>query len=296
MEHTQVATNGVELHVVEEGTGPLVVLLHGFPELWWSWRHQIPALAGAGYRVLAPDLRGYGRSSAPEDPGAYDLLTTAGDVTGLIDAYGADEAVVIGHDWGATLAWGVALAHPERVRAVAGLSVPALPRGPEPPIGLMRRFLGEDFYVVWFQEPGVADAALARDVRRTLTARATWDAAWAAADEEALPPHRWMTEDELQVYVDEYERTGFTGGLNWYRAMDRSWEMTAPYAGRTIDRPALFLTGSRDPVRTFAPAAVMDGYVTDLRATVEVEGAGHWVNQERPDEVNAALLDFLHSI
>ena len=178
----QVATNGIELRVTEEGEGPLLVLCHGFPELAFSWRHQIGALTSAGFRVLAPDLRGFGGSSAPLEVEAYDVLSLAGDLCGLLDAYGEESAVFIGHDWGASLVWDLAVLHPQRVRAVAGLSVPFVPRAPAAPLPIMRRHLGEDFYIVWFQEPGVADAALARDVRRTLTTSRQWTARWAEED------------------------------------------------------------------------------------------------------------------
>ena len=291
MREQTVAANGIEIFVRDAGEGRPVVLLHGFPELGWSWRHQVGPLADAGHHVVVPDLRGYGGTSAPPEPDAYDHLTLARDVLGLMEAFGHERFTVVGHDWGAALAWTLALVHPERIDAVAGLSVPALPRTPAPPIESLRRFGGEDFYMVWFQEPGVADAALARDVRRTLFAKEIWGPAWAQRDDRPPRPRFWTDEDE-RVYVETFERTGFTGGLNWYRAYDRTWEKLEPYAGRTIDQPALFLTGSRDPVRRFAPASAMDGYVTDLE-TVVVEGAGHWVQQERPDEVNAALLGFL---
>ena len=284
----RVATNGIELEVVDEGEGPPVVLLHGFPELAYSWRHQIPALVDAGYRAIAPNQRGYAGSSAPEDPMEYDQLTLARDVTGLLDALGLETAVVVGHDWGATLAWNTALAHPDRVSAVAGLSVPFVPRFDVPPTEMFPA----DSYLIWFQEPGEADAALAEDVRRTFASTAPFSREWTQRETPTEPP-RFMTEEELAVYIDTFERTGFTGGLNWYRAMDRSWELAEPLAGRKVEQPALFLTGSRDPVRSFAPAELMDGWVTDLRASVVVAGAGHWVNQERPDEVNRALLDFL---
>lgn len=282
------ATNGIELELVREGAGPPVVLLHGFPELWFSWRHQIPALVGAGYTAIAPNLRGYGQSSAPQDPAQYDQITLAGDVAGLLDALGYEHAVVIGHDWGSTLAWSTAVAHPDRVRAVAGLSVPFIPRPPVP----LTQLLPEDSYLKWFQEPGAADAALAQSVRRTFVSTAPFSREWTSRPVPSEPPP-FLSEDELSVYVETFERTGFTGGLNWYRAMDRTWEVTEPFGDRRIEQPALFLTGSRDPVRQFAPAEAMDGWVTDLRASVVVVGAGHWVNQERPDEVNAALLDFL---
>lgn len=292
-----IETNGVTLRVYEDGprdsTKPLVVLCHGFPELAFSWRHQIRALADEGYRVLAPDLRGFGDSSRPADAGAYDALTVCADLAGLLDAVGAEDAVFVGHDWGASVVWHMAWARPERVRAVVGMSVPMTPRSPVAPLPVLRRRLGDAFYMVWFQEPGVADRALARDVRRTLTAREVWTAAWAERDEPAAPRPDWLTEDELAHYVATFERTGFTGGLNYYRNLDRTWERTAPLEGRTIDMPSLFVTGSKDPVARFMPADRLDDVLTDLRGRIVLDGAGHWIQQERPAEVSAALVDFL---
>jgi epoxide hydrolase A/B len=286
--------NGLRMRVAELGASdaPPVVLLHGFPELWYSWRHQLPVLAEAGYRAIAPDLRGFGGTTAPPEIEAYDAVHLTGDVTGLLDALGLDRAVVVGHDWGSDLAWKVALMHPERVSAVAGLSVPFAPRAPGPPLEIMRRRAGDEFYIVWFQQPGVADEALARDVRRTLSTPEVWTADWAArSDEPRRPP--FLSEEDLDYYAAEFERTGFTGGLNWYRNIDRNWHLLEPYAERRIEQPAMFLTGSRDPVRLFMRDSAMDGWVTDLRERVVVEGAGHWVQQQCPDEVNAALLRFL---
>jgi pimeloyl-ACP methyl ester carboxylesterase len=289
----RVAANGVELSVLDEGEGPLVVLCHGFPELAFSWRHQIPVLRDAGFRVLAPDMRGFGESSAPAEIEGYDVVSLCGDMCALLDDVGARDALFVGHDWGANVVWQMAVRHPDRVRAVAGLSVPFVPRSPAAPIPIMRRHLGEDFYMVWFQQPGVADEALARDVRRTLTTKRVWTARWAEEDDAAPERASWLSEEELAVYVEEFERTGFTGGLNWYRNMDRNWELGADVADRRVEQPAMFLTGENDPVRGFMPAAAMDGWVTDLRADVLVAHAGHWVQQERPQEVNAALLDFI---
>lgn len=294
--HRQVQVGEVELHVAELGDGPPVILCHGFPELWYSWRHQLPALAAAGYRAVAPDMRGYGGSSRPEAVQAYDIVSLTSDMAGLLDDLGADRAVFAGHDWGATVAWHMALLHPDRVAGVAGLSVPLVPRAPGPPTAIMRRHLGEDFYIVWFQRPGEADAALAQDVRRTLSTTKVWTRSWAdqGDDEPRLPA--WLSEDDLGVYVEAFEQTGFTGGLNWYRNLDRNWKLTEGVKDATVDQPALFVTGSRDAVRKFMPAEAMDGLVTDLREQVVIEGAGHWVQQECADEVNAALLRFLRDI
>ena len=284
---------GIELSVVDAGEGPAVVLCHGFPELAYSWRHQVAPLVQSGRRVLVPDMRGYGESSAPERIEDYDVLALCDDMVGLLDALEIERAVFVGHDWGANVVWWLAAIHPDRVAAVAGLSVPFVPRAPAAPIPILRRHLGEDFYIVWFQQPGVADEALSRDVRRTLTTSRQWTSAW--AQEEGAEPRRpdWLSEQELQVYIDAFERTGFTGGLNWYRNIDRNWELTAPYGERRIEQPAMFLTGELDLVRGFMPAEAMDGWVTDLRRNEVVPGAGHWVQQQAPEAVNAVLLDFL---
>lgn len=295
----RVATvDGVELELAEHGPagGPVVVLLHGFPELGFSWRHQVGPLSDAGYRVLVPDLRGFGGSSAPAPGEAYAITEHARDVLALLDHAQAASGVLIGHDWGADIAWKTAWLHPERIAAVAGLSVPFGPRAPAPPLGLLREHLGPDFYMCWFQEPGVAEAALERDVRRTLATPRVWDAAWAADPDEDPPTPGFLTDEELQVYVDAFTRTGFRGGLELYRNLDRNWELTAPVDQRRITQPALFLTGERDPVRRFMPAAAMDGWVTDLRDSVVVPDAGHWLQQHAPAAVNAALLAWLADV
>jgi pimeloyl-ACP methyl ester carboxylesterase len=290
-----VPVNGIELNVAEEGDGRPVILCHGFPELGYSWRHQLPALARAGYHALAPDMRGYGATSIPPEIEAYDVLTICADLLGLLDDLGEERAVFVGHDWGAQVVWELARAHPERVAAVVGMSVPLVPRAPAPPLYLMRQGMGEDFYIVWFQRPGVADEVLARDVRRTLTTSRVWTSHW--ADEDENPPRPpWLSEHDLRVYVEAFERTGFTGGLNYYRNIDRNWQLTEPFADRRVEAPALFVTGAKDPVRGWMPEALMDGLVTDLRRTVVVEGAGHWIQQERPDVVNEALLGFLRDV
>jgi len=288
-----IQVNGIELNVLEEGSGPLIVLCHGFPELAFSWRRQIPALAAAGYRVMAPDMRGYGASSIPAEPEAYNILELCGDLRGLLDGEGEEQAIFIGHDWGAFAVWALAAYFPERVRAVAGLSVPFVPRAPAPPIPIMRAHLGEDFYMVWFQTPGLADEALSRDVRRTLTTSRQWTSEWAQEEGAELKRPEWLSEDELQVYIGAFERTGFTGGLNWYRNMDRNWELTEAFKEHRVVAPAMFLTGELDPVRNFMPAEAMNGWVTDLRRRIVIPEAGHWLQQQAPQAVNTALLEFL---
>jgi pimeloyl-ACP methyl ester carboxylesterase len=311
----QVAPRGVRLNVVDAGEGPVVVLAHGFPELSYSWRHQVPALATAGYRVLAPDQRGYGKSDRPAAVEAYDILHLTGDLLGLLDDIGAERAVFVGHDWGAMVVWQLALLAPERVAGVVGMSVPFMPRSPAPPIPVMRQlFTDTFFYILYFQEPGVADADLGRDpattMRRMLAGvrvpgDATFDPSAAMTRDdrgfverlpEALELPEWLSQAELDHYVAEFTRTGFTGGINWYRNLDRNWSLTEHLDGAKVTVPSLFVGGSADPVLMMSPPAVMDGWVTDHRGTILIEGAGHWVQQEKPDEVNTALLAFLASV
>jgi epoxide hydrolase A/B len=293
--HHQVPVNGIELHVAECGEGPLVVLCHGFPELWYSWRHQLPALAAAGYRAVAPDQRGYGRSSRPERVEDYDIAQLAGDLVGLLDALGEERAVVVGHDWGAMVTWHLAQTAPERLRGIAAMSVPLLPRPDRPPTELWKQLFGERFfYILHFQTPGVADAQLEADpgaFLRLFLRRASADVFDGTAEVPPLP--EWISEEEFAVYETEFCRTGFTGGLNWYRNLDRNWELTAESAGRTIDVPTMFLAGERDPILSFISVGPMRAQVSDLREFTLVPGAGHWIQQDRPAESNETLLRFL---
>jgi len=315
--HRNVQANGIAIHVAEAGSGPLVLLLHGFPELWYSWRHQLPALAGAGYRAVAPDMRGYGRTDRPAEIGRYTQLHAAGDVVGLLDALGAEQAVVVGHDWGAPVAWNTALVRPDRVRGVVGLSVPYAPRGPVSLLTAMRSILGDGFYMSYFQAPDVAEAELERDVTRTI--KGFLGGASGESEGEsprqlvvppgggildvlpepaALPP--WLTEADVDYYVAEFERTGFAGGLNWYRTIDLAWELTAAWQGAKVTTPALYVAGDRDLVVHFPGMQQLIGglqaFVPHLRRTLMLPGCGHWTQQERPDEVNAALLEFLRGL
>jgi pimeloyl-ACP methyl ester carboxylesterase len=313
----RVATNGIELHVVEAGPadGYPVVLCHGFPDLSYTWRHQIPVLADAGYHVLAPDQRGYGRSDRPDAIEDYDIHHLTGDLIGLLDDIGADRAVFVGHDWGSMVVGQMALLHPERMAGVVATSVPLLPRGAMPPVQMLRQIFGDSFfYILYFQEPGVADADLGADPAETMTRMLAGltvasdggvDVAGLANPDgvgfvdrlpkvEALP--RWLSQAELDHYFAEFRRTGFTGGINWYRNFDRSWETTPQLDGAHVRIPSAFITVTADPVTLMSPASVMEGHALDHRGSTFVEGAGHWVQQEAPDEVNAALLAFLGSL
>ncbi len=295
-----VDTNGVTLKVIEAGErgNPVVVLAHGFPELAYSWRHQIPVLAAAGYHVLAPDQRGYGGSSRPEDIDAYNIVELTADIAGLLDDIGAEQAVLIGHDWGSPVATNFPLFYPDRVRAVVAMSVPPVPRAPAPPTQIWRKIVGDNFfYILYFQEPGVADAALGADPRESM--RRVLSMEGFSAPPESLsgrpvpPLPDWITADEFEHYVQAYTENGFTGPLNWYRNFDRNWELTENTSAKTITVPTLFLAGTADPVLGFTPRDRVHEVVTGDYREVLLDGAGHWLQQERPDEVNAALLEFL---
>src|SRR5438105_2253593 len=317
--HLTVEANGISMHVAEQGTGPLVVLCHGFPESWYSWRHQLSALAEAGFHAVAPDMRGYGRTDRPEAIDQYTLLHLVGDMVGLLDALGARTAAIAGHDWGAPVAWHAALLRPDRFRAVIGLSVPFWPRGVVRPTTAMPQTQDAMFYQLYFQEPGIAEAEFERDPGLTLR-NLIWSACgearehprsvsqgpvgmvprhggFIARDNAPAPLPGWLGEDELAFYTAEFSRTGFRGGLNWYRNIDRNWELTAPFAGATIPVPALYVAGDRDIVVAFPGMderiARMPQRVPKLQATVMLPGCGHWTQQERPQEVNAAIIDFL---
>ena len=323
LEHRFVETNGIRMHIAEQGAGPLAILCHGFPESWYSWRHQIQALAEAGYHVVAPDMRGFGRTSCPHEIEAYTQPTLVGDMVGLLHALGDETAIIVGHDWGAPVAWNAALMRPDLFPAVIALSVPYTPRAaivvngrPMPPTEIFKAVAGENFlYLLYFQEPGKAERELEADVRRWLrgfffTASGDmppekvrfWgmprDSRFSDAFEfpEELPA--WLTEEDLDYYAGEFERSGFRGGLNWYRNFDRTWEQMAAFTNARIAVPALFIAGDRDGVITGSRAAVdaLPQTVPKLQASILLEGCGHWTQQERPEEVNRAILEFLETL
>ena len=304
-----ISANGIELFVLEQGQGPLVLLCHGWPELSYSWRHQIPAIAAAGFHVVAPDMRGFGRSSAPADIGAYSLFDNVGDMVALVTALGEKQAIIIGHDWGAPVAWHAALFRPDMFTKVAGLSVPPPFRGRGRPLESLREGGITNFYWQYFQTPGVAEAEFERDV--ALTMRLILGRG--VSDPDALhviegkgflgninPVAKlpdWLSEADLAYFSEAYRKSGFRGGLNWYRNLDRNWELTAPWQGAQIHQPSLFVAGSRDSVITGLIGAKrvteLERVLPNLRQRLIIDGAGHWVQQERPDEVNAALIRFL---
>jgi pimeloyl-ACP methyl ester carboxylesterase len=312
-----IETNGIRLRVALAGAGPLVVLIHGFPESWYSWRHQIPALADAGFRVAAPDVRGYGGSDKPVAIEAYSIKTLSADISGLIAALGAERATVVGHDWGAPIAYCTALFHPERVRAVAGLSVPPLGRGPKPGIQMFREIYKDRFfYQLYFQEPGVAETELETDIPTSLRKFYYWcsgegQKANAKIDNPAatglldrlvdptlLPA--WLTTADLDYYVSQFRSGGFRGPLNRYRNSERDFEDLAAFDGKPITQPLAFMAGSLEPVLRMIPGVdmveLMRKRCADLRDVRMMEDAGHWLQQERPAEVNAALIAFLRGL
>jgi pimeloyl-ACP methyl ester carboxylesterase len=313
--HRDVEVGTVQLRIAEAGTGPLVILLHGFPETWYSWRHQFAPLVEAGYHVVAPTQRGYGHSARPAPVDAYTILHLVGDVVGLIHALGAERAILVGHDWGAPVAWTTAQLRPDIITAVAGLSVAPAARAARPPLATLRDRFDGQFYWNYFETPGVAEAELSADVdgtlRRVLYSASGDNPDAGAADAGLVPPGAgflartvrpdvlppWLSEADLAVFVEEFTYSGFTGGLNWYRNIDRNWELTAAWADSPIRVPALFMVGERDLVYHFPGAHRAVSRLTELhprmREPVVLPGCGHWIQQERPAEVTEALLEFL---
>ena len=322
IKHRFIETNGLRMHLAEVGQGPLVVLCHGFPESWYSWRHQLVALAEAGYHAVAPDERGYGQTDKPEAIDQYTLLHLVGDMVGLLDALGEPTAVIAGHDWGAPVAWHAALLRPDRFRAVIGLSVPFRPRGVTRPTTVMPQTADAIFYQLYFQQPGVAEVELERDPRVTIrqflygaSGDSPRDSHTRGAGDVGMVPRNggmltglenpatlppWLSEADVDFYTSEFKRTGFRGGLNWYRNIDRNWELLAPWSGAKVTVPALYMAGDRDLVVAFRgmdkllPA--LKQFVPELRKTIMLPGCGHWTQQERPAEVNAAMVAFLTSL
>ncbi len=319
--HT-VNANGIRIHLVEQGEGPVVLLCHGFPETSHSWRHQLPALAEAGFRAVAPDMRGYGETESPEAIDQYTLLHLVGDLVGVLDALGVETAVIVGHDWGAPVAWHAALLRPDRFRGVVGLSVPFIPRGQV--FTSQKTPATEDavFYQEYFQTPGVAEAEYEQNIRTSVRSalyalsgdfpalRIASDADSVGmvsrkggllarmVDPPSLPP--WISEAEVDVYVAQFSRSGYRGGLNWYRNISRNRELLAAFDGLKITVPALYIAGDRDVVLAFrgmdSVIASLEQHAPLLQKTIILPRCGHWTQQERPKEVNSAIVGFLTSI
>ncbi len=315
-----IEANGVRLHYVEEGQGPLVLLCHGWPESWYSWRHQITALAAAGYRVVAPDQRGYGASDAPSEVEAYDIAHLVADMVGLVAALGEDRAVVIGHDWGSIVAAHAALLRPDVFQALGLLSVPYVMRRTTRPA---TRFEGvtrdREFYQAYFQQPDHIERELEADIRRSLlgvlyTAAGDrvrehpndprtfvfFEKGTRFVDQLIVPdalPH-WLSADDLDVYASQFQASGFRGSINWYRNLDRDWAITPFLQGAHILQPTIYIAGSADgvPLMLAHDVVAMGKTVPNLTGTHIIDGIGHWTQQEAPDEVNRLLLHFLANL
>lgn len=310
--HHTVRTNGIDMHVAEAGDGPLVLLLHGFPELWYSFRHQLVALASAGYRAVAPDQRGYGATDAPAGVHDYSLMHLAGDIVGLVDALDEDAAVIVGQDWGSPVATSTALFRPDLVRGLVMLSTPYFPRGDSDFLSELTAQLGPDNYQVFFQEPGVAESALEADVRGTVlgallgisgeavdvhtTAGVGSSTVMPDYSHQVLP--RWLSGEDVDYYTAEFTRTGYRGPLNWYRNHHQNWEYMSAWHQAPIRVPAMFVGGDRDPVLNWPGTRALveslgDRLIPDLRTSVVLRGCGHWIPQERASDINGLLLEFL---
>ena len=311
--HRTFKTNGINMHVAEAGEGPLVLMVHGWPESWYSWRHQLKALAEAGYHAVAPDVRGYGNSDAPQPIEAYSMKELTADMAGAVDALGEATAVIAGHDWGAPIAWNSCLLYPEKFRAVIGMSVPYTGRPAAPPLKTFAQIFKDSFfYIDYFQQVGVAERELEADPQRTMRLvlfAASGDSTFSGfagkakgqgllegmTDPNPLPA--WLTQEDVEFYAGEFARVGFRGGINRYRNMDRDWEELAHLSGAKITQPALFLAGQKDGVIAMNPAGIetMKTYIPNLKAVL-FPGCGHWTQQERAAEVNAEMIAFLKGL
>ncbi|XP_028786884.1 uncharacterized protein LOC114742839 [Neltuma alba] len=312
IEHKTVSVNGINMHIAEKGQGPLILFIHGFPDLWFSWRHQIAALSSSGYRCVAPDLRGFGDTDAPATPTAYTSLHIVGDVIGLLDAIAPSEekVFVVGHDWGAITAWYLCLYRPEKVRALVNLSVPFTPRNPKrKPLDTLRAVYGTDYYICRFQEPGDIESEFGqigteRVLKEFLTYRnpgplylPKGKGFGHPADAPIVLPS-WLSEEECNYYATKYDKTGFTGGLNYYRNLDLNWELTAPWTGAQIKVPVKFMVGDQDltynapGMKDYIHKGGMKRDLPLLEDVVVMEGAAHFLHQERPLDINKHILDF----
>jgi pimeloyl-ACP methyl ester carboxylesterase len=313
--HRKIQTNGINMHIAEAGEGFPVIFLHGFPELWYSWRHQLPAIAAAGFHAIAPDQRGYGETDAPPDIESYSMGHLTADIIGLLDTLKAEKGVLVGHDWGSGVAWACAELYPERVAAMFHLGIAYTPRGDLPPTEFIAQFAGDHFnFALYFQEPGVAETELERDPKDTMRRfiyalsgdappgtveylftekRAGTGMLEGMPNPETLPA--WLTEADLDYYTQELSRTGVRGGLNWYRNMDSDWRELPQIGATGIIQPVSYMGGRRDPTVMYAPFDPMISAVPKLRKMIFLETAGHWIHQERAVEVNQGLVEFLKS-
>lgn len=305
-----VHTNGLDMAVYEQGNGPPVVLLHGFPELAYSWRHQLPALAGAGFRAIAPDQRGYGRTTVPPEVSDYRMTELIKDVHGLLDALELESAVFVGHDWGALVLWHMAMLAPERIEKLIILNIPHFPRLPVDPIGFVRQRSGDDFYIVNFQDSDEADRVFAADTRHFINRMMRRNQITREQFEKLPPEHQvvsllrsvksehasgdaLLNDAELHYYAEAFSRSGFTGPINWYRNWTQNWEQMEG-VDQEIDIPTLFVGATDDVLIGMQHIESMKPLVNDLTIHM-LDDCGHWTQQEKPAEVNRLILDWLQA-
>ncbi|KAI3968516.1 hypothetical protein MKX01_007826 [Papaver californicum] len=307
IEHKMVVVNGINMHVAEKGEGPVILFLHGFPELWYTWKKQIIGLASSGYRAVAPDLRGYGDTDAPSSFTEYTTLHIVGDLIALIDSLGLNKVFVVGHDWGATIAWALCLYRPDRVKALVNLSIAFTPRNPSAkPTDRLRAAFGNEYYMIRFQEPGVMEADFATVgvetvVKKLLTSTSpmipTDIGLWVPPNTLITLPS-WLSQEDVDYYATKFGEKGFTGGLNYYRSLDLNWELTAAWTGVKVKVPVKFIVGENDlsynnsPTKAYVNGGGFKKDVPHLDEVVVMEGVGHFINLEKPDEINKHISDF----
>ncbi|XP_020593143.1 uncharacterized protein LOC110033488 [Phalaenopsis equestris] len=311
IKHRMLHVNGINMHIAEKGDGPVVLFLHGFPELWYTWRHQIVFLAAHGYHAVAPDLRGYGDTDAPSDVTAYTIFHLVGDLIALINSLGQDKVFVVGHDWGAVVAWNLCVLRPDRVKALVNLSVAFSPRNPaRRPLDSLRALYGDDYYMCRFQEPGDIEAEFARlgatfVLRKFLTYHdpapilIPKDRGFGGSPNQEIILPSWLSEDDINYFASKFNKSGFTGGVNYYRNLNRNWELTSPWTGVQIKVPVKFVVGDLDlvyhvhRVQEYVHKGGFKRDVPFLQDVVVMEGVGHFINQERPNEISQHIFEFI---
>ncbi|KAK1440440.1 hypothetical protein QVD17_06267 [Tagetes erecta] len=310
--HRTLRVNDINMHIAEKGQGPIILFLHGFPELWYTWRHQIHAFAAFGYHCVAPDLRGYGDTDAPKAVTSYTCFHVVGDLVALIDSLDVESVYLVAHDWGAMIGWYLCMFRPEKVKAYACMSVPYRPRNPKmKPVEMMKLVFGEDYYMCRFQETGVMEDEIksyetAHVLKKILTDRTPGpsclpksDPFGSKASNGSLPLPPWISEDDIKYTAGKFDKTGFTGSLNYYRALDLNWELTAAWSGAQVKLPVIYVVGDEDMVYTTPGVKEYvhgGGFKKDvplLQQIVVMEGVGHFINQEKPHEATAIIHDFI---
>ncbi|WOL10319.1 bifunctional epoxide hydrolase 2-like [Canna indica] len=309
--HWTLPVNGINMHVAEKGDGPVVLFVHGFPELWYSWRHQIDSLAARGYRAVAPDLRGYGDSEAPPSPSAYTILHLVGDLVALIEALGQDQVFVVGHDWGANVAWWLCMLRPDKVKALVNMSVPFTPRNPHRrTVDSLRATFGDGHYICRFQEHGAIEEEFAQiGTTRVITKFLTYrkpaalivpkEKGFEGSLETPITLPSWLSQEDISYFASKFEKSGFSGPLNYYRCLDLNWELTSPWTGVQIMVPVKFIVGDLDltyhtpGVQDYLHKGGFNKMVPFLQEVVVMEGVGHFINQERPQEISNHIYDFI---